>query len=91
MKIQLTEATGRYEEEINALKKSFMEYKIRHREGSAKHGCDVKSNDNINDSNDWRTAVGKLTADVKSGMEERPDREELYNAIRRYINIEKEK
>ena len=91
MKIQLTEATGRYEEEINALKKSFMEYKTRQREGSAKHGCDVNSNDNVNDSNNWRTVVGKLTADVKSGMEERPDREELYNAIRRYMKIEKEK
>ena len=90
MKIQLTETTARHGEEINALKKSFLEYKLRHKEYSGKHG-DVNCNDNVINDNDWRTAVGKLSEQVKSGMEERPSREELYTAIRRYTKIEQNK
>ena len=91
MKIQLNEVTSKHEEEINSLKKSFLEYKLRHKEYHGKHGAVHSDNDDINDCSDWRTAVGRLTAVVRNGLDERPDREELFTAIRRYVKVEEDK
>ena len=93
MRIQLTETSSRHEEEIFALKKSFLDYKLRHKEHQdvgAKGGI-VNVDNNANDNNDWRIAVGKLSTLVKNGMEDRPDREELLSTIQRHAKIEKEK
>ena len=93
MRIQLTETSSKHEEEIFALKKSFLDYKLRHKEHQdvgAKGGI-VNVDNNANDNNDWRIAVGKLSTLVKNGMEDRPDREELLSTIQRHTKIEKEK
>ena len=93
MRIQLTETSSKHEEEIFALKKSFLDYKLRHKEHQdvgAKGGI-VNVDNNANDNNDWRIAVGKLSTLVKNGMEDRPDREELLSTIQRHAKIEKEK
>ena len=93
MRIQLTETSSKHEEEIFALKKSFLDYKLRHKEHQdvgAKGGI-VNVDNNANDNNDWRIAGGKLSTLVKNGMEDRPDREELLSTIQRHAKIEKEK
>ena len=93
MRIQLTETSSKHEEEIFALKKSFLDYKLRHKEHQdvgAKGGI-VNVDNNANDNNDWRIAVGKLSTLVNNGMEDRPDREELLSTIQRHAKIEKEK